>query len=311
MRFRSRLIWQLPILASLTLLTSCASNDENPVEALLRIRSKPGQTTREYEVYRRTQVALLSSPFVINGALRDPAIANLPVIKEQTDPVEWLEAQIKPIYKAKSEILKVTCPEIPRDQAAQIINAIVYSYQTEVMQGERNDKFARLEMLDSTQSEHMKTIRELNDEIHQLQVELGVASTASNELKETLKQAEVKAIHARIVSLEDKLLNAQAEQKISDATEEDDSAQEEAQKLGKAVLVYQEMIEEQQAKLAVAMDAVSDKSSFSSDLLVKKHELELLEELSTQLAREQSAIKRSLQEPSSVQLLQLAFAEQL
>jgi hypothetical protein len=306
MRFRSRLIWQLPILASLTLLTSCASNDENPVEALLRIRSKPGQTTREYEVYRRTQVALLSSPFVINGALRDPAIANLPVIKEQTDPVEWLEAQIKPIYKAKSEILKVTCPEIPRDQAAQIIN-----YQTEVMQGERNDKFARLEMLDSTQSEHMKTIRELNDEIHQLQVELGVASTASNELKETLKQAEVKAIHARIVSLEDKLLNAQAEQKISDATEEDDSAQEEAQKLGKAVLVYQEMIEEQQAKLAVAMDAVSDKSSFSSDLLVKKHELELLEELSTQLAREQSAIKRSLQEPSSVQLLQLAFAEQL
>ena len=311
MRFRSRLIWQLPILASLTLLTSCASNDENPVEALLRIRSKPGQTTREYEVYRRTQVALLSSPFVINGALRDPAIANLPVIKEQTDPVEWLEAQIKPIYKAKSEILKVTCPEIPRDQAAQIINAIVYSYQTEVMQGERNDKFARLEMLDSTQSEHMKTIRELNDEIHQLQVELGVASTASNELKETLKQAEVKAIHARIVSLEDKLLNAQAEQKISDATEEDDSAQEEAQKLGKAVLVYQEMIEEQQAKLAVAMDAVSDKSSFSSDLLVKKHELELLVELSTQLAREQSAIKRSLQEPSSVQLLQLAFAEQL
>jgi hypothetical protein len=311
MRFRSRLIWQLPILASLTLLTSCASNDENPVEALLRIRSKPGQTTREYEVYRRTQVALLSSPFVINGALRDPAIANLPVIKEQTDPVEWLEAQIKPIYKAKSEILKVTCPEIPRDQAAQIINAIVYSYQTEVMQGERNDKFARLEMLDSTQSEHMKTIRELNDEIHQLQVELGVASTASNELKETLKQAEVKAIHARIVSLEDKLLNAQAEQKISDATEEDDSAQEETQKLGKAVLVYQEMIEEQQAKLAVAMDAVSDKSSFSSDLLVKKHELELLEELSTQLAREQSAIKRSLQEPSSVQLLQLAFAEQL
>lgn len=311
MRFRSRLIWQLPILASLTLLTSCASNDENPVEALLRIRSKPGQTTREYEVYRRTQVALLSSPFVINGALRDPAIANLPVIKEQTDPVEWLEAQIKPIYKAKSEILKVTCPEIPRDQAAQIINAIVYSYQTEVMQGERNDKFARLEMLDSTQSEHMKTIRELNDEIHQLQVELGVAPTASNELKETLKQAEVKAIHARIVSLEDKLLNAQAEQKISDATEEDDSAQEEAQKLGKAVLVYQEMIEEQQAKLAVAMDAVSDKSSFSSDLLVKKHELELLEELSTQLAREQSAIKRSLQEPSSVQLLQLAFAEQL
>src|SRR5690242_17902955 len=45
----------------------------------------------EFEILRRTQLALLRSNFVLTSALRNPRVGSLPIIQRHTDPVEWLQ----------------------------------------------------------------------------------------------------------------------------------------------------------------------------------------------------------------------------
>ncbi|RLS76903.1 MAG: hypothetical protein DWI03_07875, partial [Planctomycetota bacterium] len=65
--------------------------------AWLRVRDNRqgmvGSTYRdseEYEAYRKTQVQLIKSPFVLTAALRQPGVSSLAGIAEQQDQVGWL-----------------------------------------------------------------------------------------------------------------------------------------------------------------------------------------------------------------------------
>src|SRR5262245_8007847 len=49
------------------------------------------QTTQEFEILKKTQLALLRSNFVLQAAMRNPKIAGLSALSGQPDPVEWLQ----------------------------------------------------------------------------------------------------------------------------------------------------------------------------------------------------------------------------
>ena len=64
--------------------------------AWLRVRDKSGMLSgggrdaAEYEAYRKTQVQLIKSPFVLTAALRRPSISDLGMLRDEIDPVSWL-----------------------------------------------------------------------------------------------------------------------------------------------------------------------------------------------------------------------------
>ena len=57
--------------------------------------------------FRQTQVALLKSRLVLNAALRQGKVAELPIVREQEEPVAWLEKELKAASGASPEILSV------------------------------------------------------------------------------------------------------------------------------------------------------------------------------------------------------------
>jgi succinoglycan biosynthesis transport protein ExoP len=105
--------------------------------ALLRI--SPGQTrvlpessadqrSGDDQNYQKTQVALIKSRPVIRGALRNPAALQTELIRQQPDPVVWLEGELQVAFLEGSDIARIALTgRIPADLAV-LVNAVKDAY---------------------------------------------------------------------------------------------------------------------------------------------------------------------------------------
>jgi hypothetical protein len=82
--------------------------------AWLRVRDKSGmfgasggRDNAEYEAYRKTQVQLIKSPFVLTSALRRPGISALSTLNDENDPVGYLMRNIQVSAPMESEVVQV------------------------------------------------------------------------------------------------------------------------------------------------------------------------------------------------------------
>src|SRR5215216_1986758 len=57
--------------------------------------TQPVESDSDYQILKKTQIALLKSKFLLTSALRDPGIASLPVIAGLLDPEEWLQDHLE------------------------------------------------------------------------------------------------------------------------------------------------------------------------------------------------------------------------
>ena len=55
-----------------------------------------------------TQRVLLRSNLVLNAALKQPGVSELPSIKHRTDPIAWLQQNLEAISLKDSELLQVS-----------------------------------------------------------------------------------------------------------------------------------------------------------------------------------------------------------
>jgi capsular exopolysaccharide synthesis family protein len=106
------------------------------------------QGRSDFATYVKTQAAMIKSNFVLNAALRDPAVAALPMLREQPDPARFLEEELKVEYPEGSEIIKISLSgEDPR-AISMIVNAVQEAFFREVVEDELTRKKARLKQLE-------------------------------------------------------------------------------------------------------------------------------------------------------------------
>ena len=103
----------------------------------------------DFPTYVKTQAQMLRSQLVISSAIRDPEIAALPMLREQLDPVKFLEEEIKVEFSDSNEIVKVSLSgEDPR-AIAKIVNGVTAAFKREVIDEEVQRKRTRLLTLNS------------------------------------------------------------------------------------------------------------------------------------------------------------------
>lgn len=98
----------------------------------------------------KTQSTLIKSGPVLTAAIRDSAIADLPLIKSQVDPVRYLEETLEVSYSDNSEIIKVTLAGDNADEIARIVNAVKKAYFSEIVEKEARVRNERLDELERT-----------------------------------------------------------------------------------------------------------------------------------------------------------------
>lgn len=179
--------------------------------ALLRVRSSTPRVMsdkadmaanqNEFRNFQKTQQSLVKSPTVLLQALTNDKIGKLSLVRAQTDPVSWLEQELRVGFEG--EIMTISLSGSKPGELQAIVNAVTDSYLYGIVGGEKKSRLddqAKLAVLSQTYQELLKekrsALRKLTEDAgtgnrdtialkHQLTLE------QQNEARSNLRQAQV------------------------------------------------------------------------------------------------------------------------
>ena len=97
-----------------------------------------------FELYKKTQRQLLRSRYVITPALRDLAVAKIPALQDELDPVAWVEQNLTVAFPDDAEIMTVALTWQKPEGLHEIVNRVVKAYMDQVVYVEKTRRNARL-----------------------------------------------------------------------------------------------------------------------------------------------------------------------
>jgi hypothetical protein len=105
---------------------------------------------RDFEILKKTQIALLKSKFVLSSALVNPGVASLSVFAGKDDPELWLKDNLEIDYPQDGEILQIKLRG-SKSQAPElevIVNAVASAYEKEVLGNEKARRLVQRDMME-------------------------------------------------------------------------------------------------------------------------------------------------------------------
>ena len=192
--------------------------------AWLRVRDKSGmfgvgggRDNAEYEAYRKTQVQLIKSPFVLTSALRRPGISSLSTLTTEDDPVGYLMRNIQVSAPMESEVVQVRMRGEDPKEVTQIVNAVAQAYLSDVVNKEKSERLNRRDMLERKYKENMAEVRSSLDTYNNLAKTLGTADTAEVATQRSLLLDHLGTLRAQLNQTQRDLTLIDAELAIMDA----------------------------------------------------------------------------------------------
>ncbi len=193
--------------------------------AWLRVRDKSGmfagggRDNAEYEAYRKTQVALIKSPFVLQSALRQPRIANLATLADEEDPVGYLMRNIQVSAPMESEVVQVRLRGEDAREVMMIVNAVTTAFLNDVVNKEKTERIQRRDSLERKYKENMAEVRSSLDTYNNLAKSLGTSDSSEVATQRSLLLDHLGTIRAQINQSQRDLALIDAELAINDAKE--------------------------------------------------------------------------------------------
>src|SRR5262249_9943595 len=118
----------------------------------------------DYKRYQSTQQTVVKSDLVLVGALRDPKVAGYQMIRQQTDPVAWLQEALKVEFVSGSEVMEISLTGGNPEEVAGIVNAVKKAYMDEVVNVDlkrRTERFDHLKKIKESYAELLKKKRDM------------------------------------------------------------------------------------------------------------------------------------------------------
>ncbi|GAB6166902.1 polysaccharide biosynthesis tyrosine autokinase [Thermostilla marina] len=250
--------------------------------------------------HRQTQTKLITSELVLADALRQPGVAQLPMIREKGDPVRWLGTQIH--VRFSGEIMEISLTGEDPQQLPVIVNAVKDAYMAKVASADDRTALERLEQLRRKHAEILKQIDNQSREYERLANAVGSADSEIARKKaitalETLAdhRARVNELRRKISGLDQKI--TLLKKRIDYLKQQRPNISEEERKRRDAAVIEQ-IVEEGLAKDPWMVQAVAQKATLESRLFEEKQrvrnpELSLtVRRMEEQLASLEAAIKQ-------------------
>lgn len=166
-----------------------------------RLVFKTAEEVSDFGTYRKTQMALIKSRFVMNAALRKPNVAALSMVREQPFPVAWLEQAIQVDAYDSPEILRISLTGDRPSELTEVVNAVKDAYLEEVVNAERKQRIARLNELERIFESTEEKVRLKEERVNNLAQELGTGDAKTLTIKQQMSMeyfAQLRREHARV-----------------------------------------------------------------------------------------------------------------
>ncbi len=152
------------------------------------LMEKVVSSDQEYMAYKQTQATLMTSPFVLTAALRQPGIEQLPMIRAENEPAGWLADELRVFYPGDSEIMQISMSGDSGEDLKKIVDAVVDAYLYEIALSEKTEKSDQLQMLRTQRRANEQAIKEKSDIVHNLAEEIGTPDSDMARLRYAIEQ---------------------------------------------------------------------------------------------------------------------------
>jgi succinoglycan biosynthesis transport protein ExoP len=200
--------------------------------AWLRVRSNQaafaGTAAGDYQQYRKTQLELIKSPFVLTAALRQPGISNLAMLADEKDPVSWLSRNLQVSAPSEAEVVQVRLRGPNAREVTQIVNAVTKAYLTDVVSKEKTERLGRRDMLEKKYKENMAEVRSRLETFNNLARSLGSRDSAEVATQRGLLLDHLGTLRASLVGLQRDLAQVETELTLMEAQARGDIPVEDA-----------------------------------------------------------------------------------
>jgi capsular exopolysaccharide synthesis family protein len=136
-----------------------------------------------FHTFQKKQLALVRSRPVVAAALRQPKVAELSAVREQLDPVEWLEQRVQGDYSVAPEILRISMTGDRPQELVVLVDAVTEAYLQEIVNKEHKRRLERLDQLKELYNTHEDTLRRKRQALRDLAASAGSGDAKTLALK--------------------------------------------------------------------------------------------------------------------------------
>ncbi|MEX2317719.1 MAG: polysaccharide biosynthesis tyrosine autokinase [Pirellulales bacterium] len=147
-------MWFLfPESSSAVVLFKVASDDE------MFLLNRRVQSPQAFDMTKKTQLAAIKSPWLLQAALRDPSTKGISALAGERDPVQWLMDNLVVDFPQQGQLLSISISgnDRPEDQKT-LVNAVAKTYKSDYLFKEKQQKLVTTDAL-------KRSLKTLNEEI--------------------------------------------------------------------------------------------------------------------------------------------------
>lgn len=175
----------------------------------------------EFVVYQNTQASRIKSRFVLNAALKRDEVRTLDLVQKQTDPIVWLEEELKIEFKEGSEVMAIQMVGSDAPALVAIVKAVTEEYLREFGEEERRRKSQLLAELEDILTKASDKLTKKKELFNRRADELGSSESAANAQRQIAvlqELGEKRSQHARLrgdlMRIEVRFKQIQAQEKL-------------------------------------------------------------------------------------------------
>jgi hypothetical protein len=249
----------------------------------------------EFEILKKTQLALLKSKYVLSSSLVNPGIASLSVLASADDKEAWLQDQLVVEFPQGGEILSISLhgSQAQKDDLVALDDAIAGAYKKEVLGQERQRKLTIRDMV-------AKSLENLNSELKRksedfLDIARGMKRPTGN------KDDQFTAIYVKRLDRADaEIMRLEGEQ-LKNETAGEASEKKEAAFLAKRL----DQLRKQKEELVKTIEGREERSV---ELETRQEEIKQLQSLANDMSVRLETLDIDLETPPRIRQIQQAVA---
>lgn len=262
---------------------------ESTIPTALGTTAEQRRDEPDFETVKKTQLALLTSDFVLTAAVRNPVIASLSIFHGASDPVAWLRDHLVVSFPENAEILSIQLhgTETQAQDLVSLTNAVAKAYKDEVISEMRQRQLVTRDLLARNLENLNQELKRKSDEYLDIARESGSAN-GSGQVLQDLDAKRLDRIESEIMRLE----SDQVEAPSNDNPEKQKPLAERIAQLHK-----------RQSELEAKLKASAEKST---DLEMRKKELEQLEHIASEISMNLERMDIEANSPERIRQIQQA-----
>jgi len=144
--------------------------------------------------YQRRQSAFVRSRHVLEVALQQEGIADLSIVRDNTDPIGWLEKELLVDFNSAPELMRITLKGSPPEELLLVLNAVREAYLKEAANRDVTDKRGHLEWLRKLTAEEQGKLDLARAAVREKAAEMNAPDAATVKLRYTGDSGQLAAL---------------------------------------------------------------------------------------------------------------------